>query len=55
MSLYDMNSMIDPSVLSESIFEHDVARNCLLGMGTTSENVAEKYGLKREDLDRFAA
>lgn len=41
MSLYDMANMIDPSLLSEAIFDHEEARNCLLGMGLTSENVAE--------------
>jgi len=41
MSLYDMSTMIDPSMLSDSIFDHEQARNCLLGMGLTSENVAE--------------
>lgn len=48
MSLYDMSSMIDPSLLSDAIFDHEAARNCLLGMGLTSENVAEEYGVTRE-------
>jgi acetyl-CoA acyltransferase 1 len=41
--------MIDPSMLSEAIFDHEAARNCLLGMGMTSENVAEKYNISRKE------
>lgn len=54
MSLYDMANMIDPSLLSEAIFDHEGARNCLLGMGLTSENVAEQFGVTREVQDKFA-
>lgn len=46
--------MIDPSLLSEAIFDHEGARNCLLGMGLTSENVAEQFGVTREVQDKFA-
>ena len=54
MSLYDMQNMIDPSMLSEAIFDHEGARNCLLGMGMTSENVAENYAITRQVQDAFA-
>ena len=54
MSLYDMNSLVDPNKLSEDLFENDEAANCLIPMGMTSEILAEKYGLVREKLDRFA-
>jgi acetyl-CoA acyltransferase 1 len=54
MSLFSMDGMVDPGVLSEQLFEHETARNCLQGMGLTSENVAEKYSLKRDVLDKFA-
>ena len=47
MSLYDMTTMVDPQMLSEQIFDHEQARNCLLGMGMTSENVAEQFGVSR--------
>lgn len=30
------------------------AKNCLLSMGETSENVAEKYGITRQEQDKFA-
>lgn len=36
MSLYDMNESVNAEKLSESIFEHEQARNCLMGMGVTS-------------------
>jgi len=37
MSMYDMNSSVNPDVLSDEIFENECARNCLLPMGHTSE------------------
>lgn len=37
MSLFAMDGMVDPSVLSDQLFEHETARNCLQGMGLTSE------------------
>jgi acetyl-CoA acyltransferase 1 len=54
MSSYNMQDGLAPDKLSDSIFECEGARNCLIPMGLTSENVVEKYGLKREDLDKFA-
>lgn len=47
MSLFDMQSSIDPSLISPKVFEHPKAQNCLMGMGLTSENVVEKYGITR--------
>lgn len=55
MTLFDMQSSLDPEKISESVFEHPQARNCLLSMGQTSENVAEKFGISREKQDRLAA
>lgn len=54
MSLTDMNSTVDPESIYEEVFDNETARNCMVSMGMTSENVIDKYGLKREDLDRFA-
>ncbi|KAF2761454.1 beta ketoadipyl CoA thiolase, TH2 [Pseudovirgaria hyperparasitica] len=31
------------------------ARDCIMNMGITAENVAERYGVNREDQDAFAA
>lgn len=33
MSLYDMNKTFDVEKVSEQVFEHEKARNCLMGMG----------------------
>merc|ERR1719301_317197 len=35
--------------------EHEESRKCLIPMGLTSENVAEKYGIPREVQDTLAA
>ncbi|KAF4721723.1 3-ketoacyl-CoA thiolase, peroxisomal, partial [Perkinsus olseni] len=40
MSMYDMMSTLDPTKVSDNVFEHEAARNCLIPMGMTSENVA---------------
>lgn len=54
MSLYDMNASVDAEKLSEAVFEHEQARNCLMGMGMTSENVAEKFGISKQKQDQMA-
>jgi len=54
MSLFDMNNQVDPEKLSESVFECEGARNCMIPMGVTSENVAEKFGVDRKTQDVFA-
>ncbi|KAL4480858.1 hypothetical protein ABPG73_020879 [Tetrahymena malaccensis] len=54
MSMYDMNKSVDPEKLSDAVFEHEKARNCIIPMGVTSENVAEAYNISREIQDRFA-
>jgi acetyl-CoA acyltransferase 1 len=56
MSMYDMQSSAPaPDLIAEEVFENEKARNCLMTMGQTSENVAEKWGISRERQDRFAA
>lgn len=54
MSVYDMNASVSVDKLSEAIFEHPAARNCLMGMGETSENVAEKFGVSKEKQNQMA-
>lgn len=54
MSISDMSAMVDPEKLSDQFLNNEQASNCLLPMGITSENVTEKFGLKRETLDQFA-
>jgi acetyl-CoA acyltransferase 1 len=55
MSQSDMSATVDPEKLSDAFFDHEVARECMIPMGNTSEAVAEKYGLARKELDEFAA
>lgn len=55
MSMFDMMSSIDPSKISEKVFETQAAADCMTPMGLTSENVAEKYGISRERQDTMAA
>lgn len=54
MSLYDMNSSVNTERISDSVFDNEQARNCLMGMGQTSENVAEKFGINRQKQDQMA-
>jgi acetyl-CoA acyltransferase 1 len=55
MSLFDMMASLDITKVSESVFSNEGARNCLIPMGMTSENVADKFGIPREVQDKLAA
>uniref|UniRef100_UPI00398E8161 3-ketoacyl-CoA thiolase, peroxisomal isoform X2 n=1 Tax=Pristiophorus japonicus TaxID=55135 RepID=UPI00398E8161 len=47
----------DPSSLgdvSSRMMDNEKARDCLIPMGITSENVAERFGISREKQDAFA-
>eukprot|EP01114_Cavostelium_apophysatum_P007492 TRINITY_DN195_c0_g1_i1.p1 TRINITY_DN195_c0_g1~~TRINITY_DN195_c0_g1_i1.p1 ORF type:complete len:428 (-),score=140.88 TRINITY_DN195_c0_g1_i1:79-1362(-) len=52
MSAYDMMSSVGE--INPKTFENPSAKNCLLPMGETSENVAEKYKISRDIQDQFA-
>jgi len=54
MSLFDMNSTVDGEKISEEVFNNPQAANCMIPMGITSENVAEKYNVDRKTQDLFA-
>ena len=54
MSMFSMQGMIDPETISDAAFEHPEAQLCMMSMGITSENVAEKYGITREQMDKMA-
>ncbi len=51
MSLFSMEAVVDPNILANDVFEVEGARNCLMNMGMTAENVAEKYGITRDVQD----
>lgn len=55
MSLFDMMASLDISKVSSTVFDNDGARNCLIPMGMTSENVAEKFKIPRLVQDQLAA
>lgn len=52
MSMHRNTSSLAP--INPSVFEHDLARQVLIPMGMTSENVAEKFGITRKEQDKFA-
>ena len=54
MSNYDMNGAVDPEKLSEEVFDHEKALDCMIPMGLTSENVAEAYKIDRKTQDELA-
>lgn len=54
MTNYDMMGAINPGLLSEAVFEHEKARDCLMPMGITSENVAKDFKITREEMDKMA-
>jgi acetyl-CoA acyltransferase 1 len=54
MSMYDMNNMVDGEKVAEEIFNVEKAANCMIPMGITSENVAEKFKIDRKTQDEFA-
>mmetsp|Transcript_3662 Transcript_3662/g.5119 ORF Transcript_3662/g.5119 Transcript_3662/m.5119 type:complete len:354 (+) Transcript_3662:323-1384(+) len=54
MSMYSMTDGIDFDKLSLDILNNEMAGNCMLPMGLTSENVAEKWGISRETQDKLA-
>jgi acetyl-CoA acyltransferase 1 len=52
MSNHDMMQAV--GTLNDKVFAHDKAKNCLISMGQTSENVVEKYNISRDEQDKFA-
>ena len=54
MSLFSTEKAIDPETIAAACFEHPKAQLCMMPMGITSENVAEKYGITRERMDQMA-
>ncbi|XP_020515459.2 3-ketoacyl-CoA thiolase, peroxisomal [Labrus bergylta] len=43
-----------PGDVSSRLMDNEKARDCIIPMGITSENVAERYGVTREKQDAFA-
>lgn len=51
MSNGNMMDAVNPNLLSEQVFENELAQNCLMPMGITSENVAAEFGIDRATQD----
>lgn len=54
MTMGKMEELANPNTLSDKIFDNELASNCLIPMGLTSEILAEKFKLQRTKLDEFA-
>lgn len=54
MSMYAFEAGVNAEIISPLVFDHPVAQKCLMPMGITSENVAEKYKVTREKQDQLA-
>eukprot|EP00933_Yihiella_yeosuensis_P026933 TRINITY_DN2089_c1_g1_i2.p1 TRINITY_DN2089_c1_g1~~TRINITY_DN2089_c1_g1_i2.p1 ORF type:complete len:427 (+),score=132.61 TRINITY_DN2089_c1_g1_i2:101-1381(+) len=54
MSMYSMMAAFNPAKFSSAVADNAGSASCLTPMGITSENVAEKYGISREDQDKLA-
>ncbi|KAM4750561.1 3-ketoacyl-CoA thiolase, peroxisomal [Anableps anableps] len=49
-----LRSVGNPGDLSSRLADNEKARDCLIPMGITAENVAERFGVSREKQDAFA-
>uniref|UniRef100_A0A8D0G631 Acetyl-CoA acyltransferase 1 n=1 Tax=Sphenodon punctatus TaxID=8508 RepID=A0A8D0G631_SPHPU len=49
-----LRSVGNPGDVSSRIMDNSKARDCLIPMGITSENVAERFGVTRKKQDAFA-
>ena len=54
MSLFSMDAVVDVNILSNDIFDNEGARNCLMNMGMTAENVSEHFKISRNEQDQMA-
>ncbi|XP_071754775.2 3-ketoacyl-CoA thiolase, peroxisomal [Centroberyx gerrardi] len=49
-----LRSVGSPGDVSSRLMDNEKARDCIIPMGITSENVAERFGVSREKQDAFA-
>ena len=54
MSMFNMMGQMDPEKMSDLIFENALCQKSAIPMGITSDNVAQKYGVTREQQDQMA-
>ena len=54
MSNASLGSAIDPKKISQKVYQNKNAKDCMMPMGITSENVAMRYGVNRQMQDQMA-
>ena len=54
MSLFSMMGQMSPETMSDLVFENEMCQKAAQPMGLTSENVATKFGVTREQQDQLA-
>ena len=54
MSLGSMDGVVDVNNLAPEVFEFEGSQNCLMNMGMTAENIAERYKVTRQEQDQLA-
>ncbi|XP_062377970.1 3-ketoacyl-CoA thiolase, peroxisomal [Sardina pilchardus] len=54
MESMSLRSVGNPGDVSSRLMDNEKARDCIVPMGITSENVAERFGITREKQDAFA-
>lgn len=54
MESMSLRSVGNPGDVSSRLMDNEKARDCVIPMGITSENVAERFGITREKQDAFA-
>ncbi|XP_012671659.1 3-ketoacyl-CoA thiolase, peroxisomal [Clupea harengus] len=54
MESMSLRSVGNPGDVSSRLMDNEKARDCIIPMGITSENVAERFGITREKQDAFA-
>jgi len=52
MSLQDLLATVGD--INPKVFEHAKAKDCLISMGETSENVASQFGVTRDEQDKMS-
>eukprot|EP01111_Echinosteliopsis_oligospora_P001700 TRINITY_DN1248_c0_g1_i1.p1 TRINITY_DN1248_c0_g1~~TRINITY_DN1248_c0_g1_i1.p1 ORF type:complete len:426 (-),score=171.26 TRINITY_DN1248_c0_g1_i1:71-1348(-) len=54
VEMMSINPMSWEGNINEDALAHPLANGCYMGMGQTSENVAERFNISRKDQDEFA-
>ena len=55
MSQHDITQLFSKEGFGENVFKHKDAGDCLIQMGSMSDNVAREFSVSREKMDQLAA